>query len=99
VNITVESYCDRLDFGLIACRRAVPDVARLADRLASSLAELQRAVARSCPVAPARPEVIDRTGEAERVPVRVALVAPIPGAARATAEPAGGKPRSAGLPT
>jgi len=45
LNITVESYCDRLDFGLIACRRAVPDLAQLADRLAVSLAELEQAAA------------------------------------------------------
>ncbi len=50
VNITVESYCDRLDFGLIACRRTVPDLAQLADRLAAALAELEHAVARACPV-------------------------------------------------
>ena len=25
LNITVQSYCDTLDFGLVACRRAVPD--------------------------------------------------------------------------
>ncbi|HEU4726756.1 MAG TPA: wax ester/triacylglycerol synthase family O-acyltransferase [Kofleriaceae bacterium] len=55
VNITVESYCDRLDFGLVACRRAVPDVAHLADRLASSLTELTEAVGRHAPSAPARP--------------------------------------------
>ena len=107
VNITAESYCDRLDFGLIACRRAVPDLAQLADRLASSFAELQRAVARSCPVAAPRPEIrpeiVDRTGEAERVPARaveqVAIVAPIPGAAVAPAEATNGRPRPAGFRT
>ena len=57
LNITMESYCDRLDIGLIACRRAVPDVAELADRLAASLAELQQSVARRCSVAPSRPVV------------------------------------------
>jgi WS/DGAT/MGAT family acyltransferase len=67
VNITVESYCDRLDVGLIACRRAVPDVARLADGLAGALAELQRAVAHALPAAVAPPVpppiVVDRTAE------------------------------------
>ncbi len=53
LNITVESYCDRLDFGLIACRRAVPDLATLADRLLESMAALERAVA---PTARAEPE-------------------------------------------
>lgn len=45
VNITVESYCDSLDFGLIACRRTVPDVDELADYMSAALEELQQAVA------------------------------------------------------
>jgi diacylglycerol O-acyltransferase len=44
LNITVESYCDRLDVGLIACRTAVPDIALLGDRLLVALVELQQAV-------------------------------------------------------
>lgn len=44
LNITVESYCDRLDVGLIACRTALPDVAQLGDRLLDALAELQQAI-------------------------------------------------------
>jgi WS/DGAT/MGAT family acyltransferase len=45
LNITAESYCDRLDFGLIACRRAVPDLALIADGLLEALVDLQHAVA------------------------------------------------------
>jgi hypothetical protein len=44
LNITAQSYADRLDIGLVACRRAVPDLAQLADRLAVAFAELERAV-------------------------------------------------------
>ncbi|HNV60564.1 MAG TPA: wax ester/triacylglycerol synthase family O-acyltransferase [Rhodoferax sp.] len=33
LNVTVQSYNGRLDYGLIACRRAVPDVNDLADAL------------------------------------------------------------------
>ncbi|MFN7643743.1 MAG: wax ester/triacylglycerol synthase family O-acyltransferase [Burkholderiales bacterium] len=33
LNITVQSYVGSLDFGLIACRRAVPDVDAIAQRL------------------------------------------------------------------
>lgn len=33
LNVTVESYNGRLDYGLIACRRALPDIADLADAL------------------------------------------------------------------
>ena len=54
LNITVESYCDRLDVGLIACRAAVPDVAQLGDRLSIALAELEQAVMRD-PIAAASP--------------------------------------------
>jgi WS/DGAT/MGAT family acyltransferase len=35
LNVTVQSYNGRLDYGLIACRRAVPDVNELADALLS----------------------------------------------------------------
>lgn len=44
LNITVQSYQDQLDFGLTACRKAVPDIAELADLLAPALAELKAAV-------------------------------------------------------
>jgi hypothetical protein len=40
----VQSYVDRLDFGLIACRRAVPDLSAIADGLERALSELQSAV-------------------------------------------------------
>lgn len=47
LNITVQSYDGRLDFGLIACRRALPDLGHLADLLAESLAELHDAISRA----------------------------------------------------
>ncbi|HKU43940.1 MAG TPA: wax ester/triacylglycerol synthase family O-acyltransferase [Polyangiales bacterium] len=44
LNITAQSYNDRLDFGLIGCRRALPDLGILADLLSPSLLELHQAV-------------------------------------------------------
>lgn len=44
LNITCESYMDRLDFGLIACRQTVPDVNLLGDYLVDALHELQESV-------------------------------------------------------
>jgi len=44
LNITVQGYCDSLDFGLVACRRTVPDIAELADHLRAALDELEAAV-------------------------------------------------------
>ena len=43
LNITFVSYNDRLDFGIVACRRTVPRVQRLIDYLEDSLAELEEA--------------------------------------------------------
>jgi len=40
INITVLSYNGHLDFGILACRQMVPDVADLADHLHDALTEL-----------------------------------------------------------
>ena len=42
LNITVQSYMGQLCFGLIACRRAMPDVAELARQLERALERLRR---------------------------------------------------------
>ncbi len=44
LNITVQSYMNNLDFGLISCRELVPDVWRLMDHLGEALEELKQAV-------------------------------------------------------
>ena len=44
LNLTVQSYNGALDFGLTACRRAVPDVHELAEMLRHAMAELKAAV-------------------------------------------------------
>ncbi|HEY2560614.1 MAG TPA: WS/DGAT domain-containing protein, partial [Caldimonas sp.] len=69
LNITVQSHVDKICFGLIACRRAVPDVhelgnhlqramatlrALIAPALAASAAATAAATAASAPAAPAR---------------------------------------------
>jgi len=43
LNITVQSYLDRLDFGITADRKAVPDADHLADLLLQSIADLKAA--------------------------------------------------------
>ena len=40
LNITVQSYLDNLDFGLVACRELVPDLWTLCDALDEAMAEL-----------------------------------------------------------
>lgn len=41
LNITLTSYCDSLEFGLIACRRTLPSMQRLLDYLENSIRELE----------------------------------------------------------
>ena len=42
VNITLVSYADHVDFGIIACRKSLPSVQRLLDFLEDSLRELEK---------------------------------------------------------
>ncbi len=43
LNITVQSYLDTLDFGLVACSETVPDAQRIADFMVEDFAALKRA--------------------------------------------------------
>jgi WS/DGAT/MGAT family acyltransferase len=43
LNITLVSYADQIDFGIIACRRTMPSVQRLLDLLEGSLSDLETA--------------------------------------------------------
>ncbi|MGH3960306.1 WS/DGAT/MGAT family O-acyltransferase [Mycobacterium sp.] len=44
LNITVVNNADKLDFGLVGCRRSVPHLQRLLGHLETSLKDLERAV-------------------------------------------------------
>jgi WS/DGAT/MGAT family acyltransferase len=56
LNVTVQSYAGRLDYGLIACRRALPDVTDLGDYLLAEhqvlLAKAQAAAAKTLEAEP-----------------------------------------------
>jgi len=43
LNVTVWSYTDQLNFGVLACAKAMPDTDRFAEALPAALAELQAA--------------------------------------------------------
>jgi diacylglycerol O-acyltransferase / wax synthase len=47
LNITVHSYAGHLDFGLVACARAVPDLAPLADAICEEHAALKALAAQT----------------------------------------------------
>jgi diacylglycerol O-acyltransferase / wax synthase len=70
LNITVQSYNGVLEFGLTACRRAVPDIGDLADAIVEAAQELgqrlaQRAEAAAPPPAP-QVEVIEAAPPARK---------------------------------
>ena len=44
LNITLISYRDRIDFGLLACRRTIPDLPRMAQRIGAAYDELASAL-------------------------------------------------------
>ena len=54
-NITVQSYNGHLDFGITACRRAMPDAKKLANYLKDALEELKEAAAKAPPPEAAKP--------------------------------------------
>ena len=51
LNVTVQSYNGRLDYGLTACRRALPDIMELADALLAEHRKLMQAVQPAAPAA------------------------------------------------
>jgi hypothetical protein len=78
LNITVESYNGRLDYGLIGCRRAIPDIMDLADSLLAEhrkLLEMARALEVATPA------------EAALAPSLAKAVPTAPRAARPTRAP------------
>ena len=56
LNITVQSYLDKLDFGVTADRKAVPDADTLGDLLVTAMAELKTCVEKMPPLAPRKEE-------------------------------------------
>jgi len=43
LNMTLTSYCDQVEFGLIGCRRTLPSLQRMLDYLEDGLSELENA--------------------------------------------------------
>ena len=60
LNITVQSYLDQLDFGLIACSETVPDAQRIADFIVEDFAAMRKADAEL-----SRPEAIETIAVAQ----------------------------------
>jgi diacylglycerol O-acyltransferase / wax synthase len=89
LNITVQSYNGMLDYGLTACRRALPDVADIADGIVAAHAELNKLIM-ALPAA-AKP--------AAEMPAHVPLTARSPAALPAPATEGIKAPMAPTLPT
>ena len=73
LNITLQSYVDRLDFGLIACKIAVPDVQDIADYIVDEFALLQKAAEKlPAPAAKAKTEAKAAGSAAKKAAVKSA---------------------------
>ena len=70
LNLTVQSYCGALDFGLTACRKTVPELRKLAGYLEESLDELHEAVLGAAAAAPAQARRAPRRRSAAQRPPR-----------------------------
>ncbi|HBO11931.1 MAG TPA: wax ester/triacylglycerol synthase family O-acyltransferase, partial [Halieaceae bacterium] len=68
MNITMVSYVDKLDFGIVACRRSLPQVQRMIDHLEDALAELEEVAGTATAPARKRPA----PGRGTRRPARQA---------------------------
>ncbi len=80
LNVTVQSYAGRLDYGLIACRRAVPDINDLGDLF---LAEHQILLARAHEHAAA---ALAKEQDAAKVPPKSTAKAPAKAAVKTAAK-------------
>jgi diacylglycerol O-acyltransferase / wax synthase len=68
LNITAQSYLDRLDFGLVACSETVPDAQRIADFIARDFEAMLLEAANPAPAIEARaPKAEPRPRHAEKV--------------------------------
>ena len=93
LNITVQSYLGQLCFGLIACRRAVPDVAELAAQLMRAMDALRRlpAPALQAVAAPAALVALPAAPARRRAASRPAAATPAVEPAAAAALPPKGR--------
>ncbi len=96
LNVTVQSYAGRLDYGLIACRRAVPDLNDLGDYLLAehqtllALAQAQAGRTVEAPAAAAAP-----AGSAKPARKPAAAKRPVAAPVRKAAAPAPARTRNA----
>jgi hypothetical protein len=96
LNITVQSYNGSLDYGLIACRRAVPDVADLADFVVEEHRRLFDAAMKQPSVVPVTTPAVGQTALPPQVAdPTIRRPPPKPVAKKAAAKTAAGPKKAA----
>ena len=78
LNMTVQSYCGALDFGLTACRKTVPELRKLANYLEESMEELHEAVFGAAPLETAQGTAPRRKSARPRAKVAAVKRTPVP---------------------
>lgn len=69
LNITLHTYGENVDFGIVACRRSLPQVQRMIDYMEESLVELEEAAGLNVPKTKRR-STANKTSAAKEKPVR-----------------------------
>jgi hypothetical protein len=100
LNITVQSYNENLDFGIIACGKAMPDVAELALAMHEEFATLKalphtaQPAAAGAPVAPAKTAARSKATPAKKARPAASRKKPVAQATRSPRASAPSKTRS-----
>jgi diacylglycerol O-acyltransferase / wax synthase len=79
LNITVQTYCGSVDFGIVACKKAVPDLHKLGEAISGAFDELiALAEGESALIAEREAIALAAVKSAKRSPTKSAPVRPIP---------------------
>ena len=85
LNITVQSYLDQLDFGLVACSETVPDAQSIADFLVEDFVAMRKANAQLSEPGPVEAIALERRGApplSSHEPIELAEAKAEPGASK-----------------
>lgn len=99
LNITLQSYVDRIDFGLVACKKAVPDVQNIADYIVDEFRQLESAVNKMIEAGPAKNGAAAKPKAAPKADVKKPAAKKAAAKKAPARKPAAKKPTSRGSET
>jgi hypothetical protein len=86
LNVTVQSYNGRMDYGLIACRRAVPDITEIGDYMLAEHQMLMELAKKTAPAPGAAPKVAPAAAPVSAIVEEIKAAAEVPAAKKAPAK-------------